>query len=186
MAVQWSTCVRSLETEEGGSNPSSSSILRTQPHLPAALPGPSLTPSFPGGWLWGALLELHSLLRLPLPPPMPAPSASHLLGWNAGQIDPEDGRAGASGTAPSYPPLVASLSTKIHTIEPQAPGSGDGMRGRDHRIQGGCLAERSQVHVGTRPPPPHLRLGQYRKAESSVEKTKPTAVGSWLSLSLAG
>jgi hypothetical protein len=79
---------------------------------------------------------------------------------------------------------VASPFTKIHPIELWAPGSGDGLRGRDHRSQGSCLAERSQVRVGTRPPPPHLRLGQYRKAESSMEKAEPTAVSSWLSPSL--
>lgn len=57
---------------------------------------------------------LHSLL------PMPATSASHLLGWNAGQIDPEGGRTGGFRDCPLLLTLVASLFTEIYPIEPRA------------------------------------------------------------------
>lgn len=59
------------------------------PCPPIALRGPSLNPSLPWGWLGELFLFLNSLLL-----PMPATSASHLLGWNAGQIAPEGGRTG--------------------------------------------------------------------------------------------
>ena len=70
-------------------------------------------PPPPGGWLEEGLL----LPWLP-PPPHPVPSASHLLGWNAGQIDPGVGVAGASVTAPLPATPAASPFSEIHTIPP--------------------------------------------------------------------
>lgn len=110
---------------------------------------------------------------------MPATSASNLLGWNAGQIDPEGGRTGDFRDCPL---LLTPGGISFH----QDPYHGAlGSRGgRDHRSQDSCLAS-PQVRVGTGPPPPHLRLDSLGKAESSVEE-EPTAAGSWLSPSLEG
>ena len=91
--------------------------------------------------LWGGSCRLHPLraLRDPTSPPPPArrlvgrrslaphpvPSASHLLGWNAGQIDPGVGVAGASVTASLPATPSASPFSEIHTIPPLRKAGGD-------------------------------------------------------------
>ena len=57
--------------------------------------------------------------------PHPVPSASHLLGWNAGQIDPGVGVAGASVTASLPATPAASPFSEIHTIPPLRKAGGD-------------------------------------------------------------
>lgn len=91
-------------------------------------------------------------------------------------------RVGGQGGFRDCPLLFTPGGISFYRDLPhRALGSRGGM---NHRSQDSCLAS-PQVHVGTRPPPPHLRLDPLRKAESSVEE-EPAAVGSWLSPSLEG
>lgn len=84
------------------------------------LPGPvpcQFSPRDPAPHLSRGLVAGKGSFLVPCSPPLPtpAPSASHLLGWNAGQIDP--GWEWQGLHLPLSPP-VASPFTEIHTIRP--------------------------------------------------------------------